>query len=598
MFKDESERLYKEAVINYKNKSFDRSLALFEKIIAIDSKYSEAYANISLIKKIKNNYEASFYYLKKAIDIKPQNAIYHFDMGNLLIESKDFNKAISSYLRAIKLNFTSVTIYHNLAMAYEKIGDEKKAVITLKSAIKIDGTFANTYNIIGAILFRQKKYQESADMFSMALTVDPKIYGAHSNKGACLNKLKKYDEAITELILAIKYDPENSSAYTNIGNVYYKKYNYQQAIKMHQQSIKLNANVANSHSNLANSFKKLGYNNQAIISYKRAIQLKPDYVNAHFDLATTYLMIEDFINGWLEYEWRSAKEEMRGHKLHYEKILSFPLFTGKENIVNKKILIYSEQGFGDSLQFIRYVSTLEEKHKCKIIISTQKELVTLFKKNYDLYEVICRKEDEVPNFDYQVSLLSFPYVLNMKKKDEIPLIQPYLFSHGESNILIKKEEKIIYVGINWSASIDGETFQDKVFDLKYFEPLFLNKKIKVYSLQVGPQSKDIKKYGFENNIVDLSAELDSFDKTASLINQLDIVISSDTSVAHLSGALNKEVWIALQKVPDWRWGIKSEYSMWYKSARLFRQKHNGQWDSVFQSIFTEMNKKYNINLNK
>lgn len=126
MFKDESERLYKEAVINYKNNNFDRYLALFEKIIAIDSKYSEAYANISLIKKIKKNYEDSFYYLKKAIDIKPGNVIYNFDMGNLLIETNDFNKAISSYLKAIKLNFTSVTIYHNLAMAYEKSVMRKK----------------------------------------------------------------------------------------------------------------------------------------------------------------------------------------------------------------------------------------------------------------------------------------------------------------------------------------------------------------------------------------------------------------------------------------------------------------------------------------
>jgi hypothetical protein len=213
-------------------------------------------------------------------------------------------------------------------------------------------------------------------------------------------------------------------------------------------------------------------------------------------------------------------------------------------------------------------------------------------------EVINReREEKLPEFDYQVAMLSLPYILNMKSSKDIPLDEPYLKPLNRFKELdIEKKKGIINVGINWSASITGESYDGKVFDIKYLEPLFKHKKIQVYNLQVGPESQDLVDAGYEKDVIDLTSSLKTFEHTAYLINQLDLVISSDTSVAHLSGALNKEVWIPLQKMPDWRWLKKGEKSIWYKSAKLFRQKTVRQWDSVFQSVFAKMSKQFKIRI--
>jgi tetratricopeptide (TPR) repeat protein len=593
-----SDKLYIKGIQEYSKKNYDEAVKIFEEIIKIDEKNSDPYANIAVIKKIKKDYQSSFEYLKKAIELNPKNAQYHGNMGNLFREVTNYKNAIKAYINAIKLEPKDPMNYNNLGITYEKMNDTNRAIQAYKQAVKVDGKFAKAVNNIGVILYKQKKYEEAVEIFSIALKTDPKYYEVYSNKGACLNKLKRYDEAIVELELAIKYNPKNSGAYTNLGNVYYKLFDYKKAIKMHEKSIELDSKGSNAHSNLANAFKQLGYTDKAIKSYKKAIELEPNFENAHFDLATTYLIKQDFENGWKEYEWRYKKEEMRSHIIKYKDIFQAPQFTAKEDIKDKILLIHSEQGFGDSIEFVRFISEVKKIFSPRIILSARDELVSLFKELDYIDEVISRDKDKTPVFDYQVSMLSLPYILGMKSAKDIPLSEPYLFAPKDTDIKIHKKKGVIDIGINWSASVTGDSYEGKVFDIKYFEPLLKNKKVNLYSLQVGPEKEDIKKAGFEDNIIDITDKLTDFSQTASLISQLDLVISSDTSVAHLAGAMDKEVWIPLQKMPDWRWLKKGEKSIWYKSAKLFRQKTARQWEGVFQSILAKIDREYKLKLKK
>ncbi|NCB14418.1 MAG: tetratricopeptide repeat protein, partial [Erysipelotrichia bacterium] len=355
------------------------------------------------------------------------------------------------------------------------------------------------------------------------------------------NKAKDYDKAIESLEMAIKKMPNHGGAYTNLGNVYNKLYDYKTAAKMHEKSIELEPNGSNAYGNVGTSYKYLGFSNKAILSYKKAIELDPNFVNAHFDLATMYLSNEDFKNGWKEYEWRFRKEEMIPHIIKHKDIFSKPLFTGKEDIKDKTLLLHSEQGFGDSIQFIRFLPTLKEKYGCKIAVKCREGLKELFKSIEEI-DVIVDRSEETPAFDYQLSIMSMAYILDMKSINDLPNKMPYLSAKKDDTFNIKKVKGKINIGICWSASLTGESYEGKVFDLKFFEPLMNNPKINLYSLQVGDGSEDIKKYGYEKNIIDLTAKLTDFSKTASLINELDLVISSDTAVAHLTGALNKPVW--------------------------------------------------------
>jgi len=497
---------------------------------------------------------------------------------------------------ALKINPKDFNMFNNLGIVFELIGDSNRAIEAYKQAVKINPNYAKAINNIGVVLYKQKKYKESAQIFEIALQSDPNYNEVYSNKGAAYNKAKDYDKAKESLEMAIKKMPNHGGAYTNLGNVYNKLFDYKTAAKMHEKSIELEPKGSNAYSNLGTSYKYLGFSTKAINSYKKAIELDPNFVNAHFDLATMYLANEDFSNGWKEYEWRFKKEEMIPHIIKHKDIFSKPMFTGSEDIKDKTLLLHSEQGYGDSIQFIRFAPVLKEKFGCKIAVKCREGLKELFQTMPEI-DVIVDRSEATPEFDYQLSIMSMPFVLGMKSINDLPKQMPYLKSTPDKALEIKKEKGKINIGICWSASITGESYEGKVFDLKFFEPLMNNPKINLYSLQVGDGSEDIKKLGFEDKIIDLSSKFTDFSKTAYLIDNLDLVISSDTAVAHLAGALNKEVWIPLQKIPDWRWTNKGETTKWYPSAKLFRQKTARAWEGVFQSINAKLSKQYKIKIN-
>ncbi len=593
---EQEKKLFEQAVEFFNKKDYDKSKTLYEEILKINPKSSNIYGNLGVIYKIKGDINTAIKYYVTAINLNPKNTLVYNNLGNAFKEIKNYKMAIRVYTDALKINPKDFNMFNNLGIVFELIGDSNRAIEAYKQAVKINPKYAKAINNIGVVLYKQKRYKESAQIFEIALQSDSDYNEVYSNKGAAYNKAKDYDKAIESLEMAILKMPNHGGAYTNLGNVYNKLHDYKTAAKMHEKSIELEPNGSNAYSNVGTSYKYLGLSDKAITSYKKAIELDPNFVNAHFDLATMYLASEDFKNGWKEYEWRFRKEEMIPHIIKHKDIFTKPLFTGVENIKGKTLLLHSEQGYGDSIQFIRFAPQLKEKFGCKIAVKCREGLKELFK-TIDEIDVIVDRSEETPAFDYQLSIMSMPFILDMKSTDELPKKMPYLKAIFDKDLEIKKEKDKINIGICWSASLTGESYEGKVFDLKFFEPLMNNPKINLYSLQVGDGSEDIKRLGFEDKIIDLTHKLTDFSKTASLINELDLVISSDTAVAHLTGALNKPVWIPLQKIPDWRWTNKGETTKWYPSAKLFRQKTAKVWESVFQSINAKLSKQYKIKIN-
>lgn len=592
---EQEKKFFEEAVDFYKKKDFDKAKEKYEEILKINPKASDVYGNLGVIYKIKGDIENAIKFYVEAIKINPKNSLVYNNLGNAFKEIKNYKMAIRAYSDAIKTNPKDFNAFNNLGIVYESIGDNNRAIEAYKQAVRVNPTHAKSINNIGVVLYKQKRYKESAQIFEIALQTDPNYTEVYSNKGAAYNKAKDYEKAIESLEIAIKKMPNHGGAYTNLGNVYNKLHDYKTAAKMHEKSIELEPNGSNAYSNLGTSYKYLGFSAKAINSYKKAIELDPNFVNAHFDLATMYLANEDFSNGCKEYEWRFKKEEMIPHIIKHKDIFSKPMFTGKEDIKGKTLLLHSEQGYGDSIQFIRFLPQIKEKFECKIAVKCREGLKELFQTMEEIDVIVDRSED-TPEFDYQLSIMSMPFILGMKSINDLPKQMPYLKSVADKSLEIKKEKGKINIGICWSASITGESYEGKVFDLKFFEPLMNNPKINLYSLQVGDGSEDIKKLGYENKIIDLTDKLTDFSKTAYLIDNLDLVISSDTAVAHLCGALNKQVWIPLQKIPDWRWTNKGETTKWYPSAKLFRQKTARVWEGVFQSINAKLSKQYKIKI--
>jgi tetratricopeptide (TPR) repeat protein len=555
------ESLKKKAIQCHKNKQYQEAIKYYQEIIKVDSKDITTYHNFgNLLKKLNLN--------KEALQV--------YSMG-LKQNSKDFN------------------LHNNVGMVFENLGNNDKAITAYKNAVRINPKFAKAVNNIGVVLYKQKKYEQSAKIFQIALDVDPQYIEVYSNMGAAFNKAKNYDESIKSLETAIAKMPKNSGAYTNLGNVYNKLHEYKKATKLHEKAIELEPNGYNAYSNVGTSYKNLGLTTKAINSYKKAIEIKPDFENAHFDLATIYLSEGNFKNGWREYEWRFKKDEMSGHILNNKDIFSRPMFKGNEDVKDKTILLHCEQGFGDSIQLIRFLPQFKEKFACKIAVKCRDELQELFK-NIKEIDVLTNRSESIPEFDYHLSIMSMPYILGISSPKELITKTPYITMPNENRFEIKKEKDKINIGICWSASVTSESYEERVLKLESFLPLINNDKINVYSLQLGPDKEKIKELGIENKIIDLTDKLTDFSKTASLIQNLDLVVSSDTSIVHLCGALDIPTWVLVPKIPDWRWQIKGEKSVWYKSVKIFRQKQNRNWQGVFQSLFAKMNKEYKLKL--
>lgn len=597
MEKNGIKNLFKQANNAFRQKDLDKAVEIYLNILQKDKKNVEALCNLGAIYKIKKDNKQAYNYYIKAINTNPKYIFTYINLGNLLKDTNNYKAAIKVYSDGLKIDPKNYHFYNNIGMVYEKVKDYNKAIQSYKEAVKINPKFDKGVNNIGVVLYKQKEYKKAIEIFKIALKINPKYYELYSNIGACYNKIKMYDQAIESLNIAIEKNPKNAGAYTNLGNVYNKLKDYKKAAKLHEKSIELDPKGSNAYSNVGTSYKHLGQTKKSIDAYKKAIALDPNFVNAHFDLATMYLAKGDLKEGFKEYEWRFRKDEMKGHILNNKDIFSKPMFKGVEDVNGKTILLHSEQGFGDSIQFIRFLPQFKERFGCKIAVKCRDELKELFKCIEEI-DVLTNRSEPTPNFDYHLSIMSMPYILGISSTKELITKTPYLFATKDKQLQVKEEKGKINIGICWSASVTSESYEERVLELEKFIPIINNDKINVYNLQIGEDRKQIKQLNLQDKIIDYSDKLTDFSKTASLVKELDLVISSDTSVVHLCGALNVPTWVLVPKVPDFRWQNKGVNSAWYKSVKIFRQKSIGVWDSVFQSIYDKIFANYRIKIDR
>lgn len=444
------------------------------------------------------------------------------------------------------------------------------------------------YNNKAIEAYNKQQYRDAEIAFKKAIELNPKYAEAYANLGALYAKFKDYAKAIQLYQKCIKIKPTYAGAYTNLGNALNKIKRHEEAVYFHKIAISLDAKAANHFSNCASAYKNLGRFNKAQNFYEKALALDPKHVNAHFDLATVLLQTGEYKLGWAEYEWRFHKEEMLGHIHKYKNIFSAPRYKGQK-LEGERVLVHAEQGFGDTLMMARYLFTLKAKG-ATVILYLRNGLVELFDKMKCVDEVYSRDE-AVPAFDYQIAFMSLAFELD-ENLDDLTAYYPYIEVHKKFKL--KSIPNKINIGIVWGASNTGESYQDKVFDLRHFAKMAKHPKLQLYSLQLGEDATDLIKYELNDVIIDLSDQIENFLTTAEMINALDLVITSDTSVAHLAGAMGKNVWVLLQKVPDWRWGVAECQSSWYPSARLFIQHSLGDFNSVFKQVYKALDKEYNI----
>ena len=467
-----------------------------------------------------------------------------------------------------------------------KSHEAKKIYIDL---LKIDRN-PQILRLLGSIELEEKNYEESLKLLNESLQINPNDSECYSNKGIVNFKLKNTAEAISDYNKAITLDKNNYNAFFNLGNLYKEINRLDESIENFNKAISINKNHYTAYHNRAVVKRLLFKFDDAIRDFDEALRINPKYSNSRFFKAITQLKIGDYENGWKNYEDRWDTTNFPSPKRKFKQ----PCWNGTDKLNNKIILIYGEQGLGDNIQFVRYFNLVKSKAK-KAILQVNKKLVRLFQES-NLSENILSNNEKLPEFDVHCPLLSLPFKFSTTLKN-IPFNDKYLFPSKDRIIKWQKRfnNQFLNIGINWHASPNPDLDKGNSFKLKYFQDISLIEKTKLYSLQKfnGLDQINENKKKLKLNIIDNFDEDVPFVDTAAIIENLDLVITCDTSIAHLSGAIGKKTFLLIQKNSEWRWLQDIDYSPWYNSIKIYRQKTQDDWSSVFDEVKKDIKRMVN-----
>lgn len=396
-------------------------------------------------------------------------------------------------------------------------------------------------------------------------------------KGNDLYENGKLTEAIATYQECLKLQPDLIKAKYNLGVALGDNEEYESAIDILQQVINTEPDNADAHNSLAYAYSQKGDLEAAIKHYEKAIYLNGNFAKAHFNLAMTLLKNGDLKRGFAESEWRWKTSEFTPFQcLH-------PRWQG-EDISQKNLLVHTEQGAGDAIQFIRYIPLVAKRCQ-SIILVCPPELIPLFKNIPEIDKLMPPGELNLSEFDTYIPLMSLPHIFDTTL-ETIPNNIPYLKLTNNNYINLANTE--YKVGIIWGGNPTHKNDDNRSCKLTDFLPILKTPEVKFYSLQKGERSQELSQLPNNIYIENLGSELNNYADTAAVINQLDLVITVDTSVAHLAGALGKNVWTLLCFNPDWRWLQKGEKTPWYPTMKLFRQSQLRNWQEVVAKVQVEL----------
>jgi tetratricopeptide (TPR) repeat protein len=434
----------------------------------------------------------------------------------------------------------------------------------------------------GLALKSMRRLEDARSAFESAIALQPDCVAAHVNRAGILRQLGKSREALESSERAIALQPDFAPAHCNRGLALNDLDMPLEALQSYDRAIAIQPDFAAAHGNRGKVLQALNRPDEALAAYQRVTSLQPEAAQAHLNASHTHLSLGQFERGWPLYEWRKGLPEPLGRRS-----LGRPEWLGSPDLSGKKLLLHWEQGLGDTIQFCRYAK-LARARGAEVFLMVQKSLSRLARTLGAGIEV-CPDERLPANVDLHCPLLSLPLAFGTRL-ESIPATVPYL--GAEPGRVSKWREKIggtgFKIGISWQGSKLSPADRGRSFALRSLQRISSIPGLRLISLQVGAGAEQLRCLPEDMWVEDLGPELDrgpdAFVDSAAIMQSLDLIITSDTAIAHLAGALNRPAWVALQHVPDWRWLTGRTDSPWYPSVRLFRQEHRGRWDEVFEAM--------------
>lgn len=464
-----------------------------------------------------------------------------------------------------------------------QLGQGEQGIAYLQQAIAHQPSFSDAHFNLGNVLQQQGKLEEAIAHYQQAIACQPDFAETYINLGRCLEQESRFEEAIAVYQKLIALKPDISGVYLNLGLALQGQGKFQEAIWAYNRVLELEPDSDRAYNNLGLAFKDQGQLEEAIGSFNRAIELNPQDAGMRLNRATTLLLSGDFRRGFAEYESRWQHFESLGAKIYP---FTQPLWDGKD-LNGQIILLHSEQGFGDAIQFVRYAPLVQQRGGY-VIVGCRAPLLRLFSTLSGIDQLVAMG-GRMPKFDLHAPLMSLPCLLGTTL-ETVPTKIPYLSASQSHLTLDVSPNYKRKVGIVWAAGEVGG--KDKLRSIQTKRSCALTEFMKIleipglafYSLQKGPHATDWEQLQGQVPVQDLSGQIRNFADTAAVLAQLDLVITVDTAVAHLAGALGQPVWVLLPFSPDWRWMLERDDSPWYPTMRLFRQERPGDWSGVLTRV--------------
>ena len=535
------------------NKIFDAISILHNSLLTSPSNHNIYYLLAFSYNKIKHNF-LGLKFINKALDLKNNSYIYHSLKGKINFDLNDFSQSILSYNYSLKINPNQPDILYNIGLSYQ-----------------------NNFN-----------YEKSLDSYRKALSFNPKLSEAFINSGNIYQKLKKPREAIISYTKAITLNPNIAEYHLNLGNILYQINLFLEATNSYNRAIQIKSDYSSAYSYKGLALEALHFLDDAIKSFDLAIFYDKNNYDAYWKKSLTSLLNRDLLTGFNLYEWRWAQPELIAHKREF----NVPLWLGDVPLIGKTILLHCEQGLGDTIQFCRYVKQVSEAG-AKVVFEVQRPLFALLQSLKGVDQLIARG-DPLPKFDFHCPLMSLPLAFKTSLST-IPNTVPYLFS-SESKVQQWKNylgDHGFKIAISWQGNPQSKADVGRSFPVELFREISHLPGVRLISLQKNFGAEQLSNLTEDFKVETLPEDFDSdenpFLDSAAVLKCVDLVISSDTALTHLAGALGVKAWLPLKYVPDWRWMLDSTDSPWYPNHTLFRQATINDWNPVFAEIFSTLN---------
>ena len=567
----------------FETASYRDAVEAFRKAASIDPRAHPALHGLGKTLQALGRHQEAAGALGRAIAVEPRNPDYLNDRGVALMESGAAKEALQDFDAALALAPAFFGAWLNKGLVLKKLGDASAALAALDQAVALNPAYAPAHNNRAAVLLDVEEYAQALAAAQRAIALAPSFAEAWNNQGLAQLGLEQRDAALESFGQAVRYDHANAAAHYNAASIYWQRGDYAKAAEAYRHCLRAAPQHLVALNDLGLAEAALGNHPAAIECYDRVLRLAPDFAEAQFNKSLTCLLLGNFAEGWRLWEARKRKKIPVGYR-----DFGLPLWTGAQEISGRHILLHWEQGFGDTVQFIRYAPMVQAKG-ADVALMVQPELAPLIRR---VMPDIRITEEAPKEATLQCPLMSLPRAFGTLLEN----IPPAPLWPADEARSIAWRARLGHadrprIGFSWRGSAGHGNDRNRSVAMQEFLPL-MDGKLAWFGIQKGMPDSDQGALSAVPALRVFDAEITDFEDTAALIAEMDLIITVDTSLAHLAGSMGRECWVMLPFNPDWRWLLERQDSPWYPCVRLFRQNRIGDWTNVFAELRAALDERF------